>query len=740
MKKGLYALVSGMMLLSFGACSSDEPISEGQDGEVTFTVELPAEAATRAIGDGSSANTLYYAIYDVDAVASDASDAKVYLITGTTPVNGMTATIHTKLVPGGTYKAAFWATNSEGPYTFNPNTMQVTLNTDNLHAGTDKNDGFVGSIASFSGAADNPISVTLERPFAQVNLGTDDYAALRELGMDISNLQCQMVIKDGYTALNVMTGETTGTASGLTFQMAPCPTTETFPQTGYSYLSDVYVLLPGGADAQQLLTVGFTTNEPTLEKAEWTNVPAKRNMRTNIYGSLLTNPTDITVNINPDWLPSFDPTPWDGSSATTPSINEESKTVMLTKSSDIAGLAQMINGGNDLSGYTVMLTGDADMGGHEFPMIGSVTRQGTGITTDSKPMRGNFNGNGHTIKNIKIIYAGTNNDQAVGFIANIDGGTVNNVNFENVTVTAGASKWAGTAVGMITNGGTVSNVNVKSGTVTVGSGGGVVGRIIRHGTIAHCSNAATVTGSIANIGGITGAAYYTTPNEVMTISDCTNTGNVTSSAGVAGGIAGLCAANVSNCRNSGEIKGGGASMGGIVGEQQNYGTIAGCTNTGTVTYTGSDNNKYGFGGIVGWIRYNGSTDAYGLKGIVTVKNCNNSASVTGSNDAGGIIGTVYNFAVVTENSNTASGVHSYRFAAGIVGNYQQDNNYPGVTAPSLNADWCQILNNTSTTTLAAMTQPGSTGSATFRNLVCYVNAPGYVTLSGNKDGNGNSIP
>ncbi len=69
--------------------------------------------------------------------------------------------------------------------------------------------------------------------------------------------------------------------------------------------------------------------------------------------------------------------------------------------------------------------------------------------------------------------------------------------------------------------------------------------------------------------------------------------------------------------------------------------------------------------------------------IITVSGNNNSGNVTGGNDAGGIIGTVYNSAVILANINTAQTLSGATFAAGIVGNYQVTE-VPAAAAPANN--------------------------------------------------------
>lgn len=293
-------------VISLASCSSDEPLPNGEPGEVNFTVQLPADQATRS-GEGSAVNQLTYAIYDQNEDGTPGSKR----ITKTIAMAGGTATIREKLVPGKTYTAAFWAANTEAPYTFDTDAMTVTVNTtpaaegaNPTIAGSSENcDGFFGSLKDINATASaESNTVTLTRPFAQLNLGTDDLEDVKNQGIDVTALSCDMTVNGVYTAMNIFTGEVTGETQALTYATATLPG-DTYPQSGYKYLCYAYVLLPVD---QETLTVGYATGNTRLASGTWNNVPAKRNMRTNIYGSLLTNPTDITVNVNATWtIPDF---------------------------------------------------------------------------------------------------------------------------------------------------------------------------------------------------------------------------------------------------------------------------------------------------------------------------------------------------------------------------------------------------------------------------------------------------
>ena len=326
----------------------------------------------------------------------------------------------------------------------------------------------------------------------------------------------------------------------------------------------------------------------------------------------------------------------------------------------------------------------------------TLTETWTPIGTENAPFKGTFDGQGYTITNLKI-----DSGDYTGLIGVLDAGTVKNVKFASVNISTTGTD-VGAAVGRIINNGKVKNVQVLSGSVSGAKRvGGVVGCIKAYGSVADCSNAATVSATTYNVGGIVGAAYYTETGKAMQISGCTNTGAVTSDGVGAGGIVGLSAAHVTGCENSAAVTGTGTSIGGIVGEQKSYGSVTNCTNSDAVTNNSTDpTTSYGTGGIIGWLRYHGTGEAsaYEVSAIISVTGNSNSGNVNGGNDAGGIIGTCYNSAVVTKNANTAESLSATTFAAGIVGNYQTTET-PAAAEPASNKLTFDLEGNTSSTAI-----------------------------------------
>lgn len=391
-------------------------------------------------------------------------------------------------------------------------------------------------------------------------------------------------------------------------------------------------------------------------------------------------------------------------------------TYNIVSAAGVKSLAELVNAGDNFEGKTIVLTADANLGGEEWMPIGNGTRSGQTYTGNA--FKGTFDGNGKTISGLKITER--SGKAAAGLFGVLDGGTVKNVTLEvDIDVASNANELAAGCVGLLTNNGLVENVTVSGSVKSGETAAGIVSRVIKSGTVRNCHNNATISGTAHNAGGIVGAAYY--DNEGMTIESCTNDGAVSGTYAV-GGIAGLSVAEVKNCSNSATITGNGTSVGGVIGEQQNAGSITGCTNTGNVV---NNTEAYGNGGIVGWIRYSGGTANYPHMNVITVSGCENRGSVSGGNDAGGIVGTVYNHGVIDDNKNYAPTLSAKTFVAGVVGNVQFDTTADGIT----DEQHVYVTNNYSETALDNMT-------GGLKAKFVYVNDQSKTTVSGNTPDDG----
>lgn len=252
----------------------------------------------------------------------------------------------------------------------------------------------------------------------------------------------------------------------------------------------------------------------------------------------------------------------------------------------------------DWNSYFVLVN-DIDMSaytGSAYNIIGNATT----------PFTGNFNGDGHVIKN----FTSTTN----GLFGHTSNAQIKNLGLENTDVTLGSS-----LVG-IQDGGVISNC-YSTGIVSGGYDiGGLVGRVQNDGLITDCHTSGSVEGTWEAAGGLAGRLFS------GTISNCYSTANVAGKQFVGGLVGRQDGSIISKSYSSGSVSGDYA-IGGLVGEMSMYDEndekiISECYATGDVS--GEDE----VGGLVG-------TATIG----VAIQNCYSTGHVTAEGQwQGGLVG------------------------------------------------------------------------------------------------------
>ena len=313
MKKYLY--FAGAALLGLASCSQEDIRPVENEGNVHLTVSLPGnQFATRAFSDGYTALDLAYAVYDADT-GNFVSEG-----TATFPADKLSTTINLQLANGRAYNVAFFAYDkSQSVYTIDwadKKTISVDYSKMTDYNATDYDSFYkLEPIEKVTGPVEK--TITLTRPLAQINWGTNDLAhpgvtAVDAYDKNAAKLVSSVTIKNVYNAFTVLDGKVAGDAVDVTFsnRARPDKTKETFPveadaaDPAYEYLSMQYVLV----DAGQNTLVEATLTPARTEATAFTgtpvvvaNLPVQRNFRTNIYGSLLTSPADFTIIKEPNY-------------------------------------------------------------------------------------------------------------------------------------------------------------------------------------------------------------------------------------------------------------------------------------------------------------------------------------------------------------------------------------------------------------------------------------------------------
>jgi hypothetical protein len=242
--KHLFLACASLAFLA-SSCSSELETAapSGADASVSFNVNLE-KIASRAYSDGTTATKLNYTVYE--------QGTQNVIINSDAEIN-INAQVDLNLVTGRKYDVIFWAAAADAPYTYDSETQTITADYSNVTANNEKLDAFY---AHTTIDVKGPLSesVTLKRPFAQINIGTADYDYAINAKMIQSRETVKVAVKtQSHQQLNLMTDQITTPATAATdlvdveFAKAAIPTgetAETFPVKDYEYLAMNYILVP----------------------------------------------------------------------------------------------------------------------------------------------------------------------------------------------------------------------------------------------------------------------------------------------------------------------------------------------------------------------------------------------------------------------------------------------------------------------------------------------------------------
>ena len=438
MKKLFFSVVAIVALFATSCVQADieDTLLVGGDELVTISLESPtmgSRAEEITIGKGLKATQLQYAIYDEDWNC-------LKVVTNESFDSGLKKELKLRLVKNKTYNFVFWAqAPNKNYYTVNLGTVgaQAVEPTIKVAYGTDANDdyrdAFFGNLThKVEGSA--PVTVYLKRPFAQINFGTNDVEDAKAMGFDIANATTSFKVV-AHDTLNLKSGVSSGDVTvERTFVANELPenkTLSTDAKGDYHWVAMNYILWP---DADNLslstceMTIAITGQEPIVVSVP--NAPARRNWRTNLVGSLLTQEGSIFVEILPGFVPN-------GEFTNATGYYVVDGVYHILNATGLAWVAEQVNSGaTTFAGETIVLDEDIDLTGFT-----RAAGEWTPIGTDQNPFQGTFDGVGHKVSNFQV----TTVEGYAGLFGNVHVGAVRNVSVENVKIVA--NHYAGAVVG-----------------------------------------------------------------------------------------------------------------------------------------------------------------------------------------------------------------------------------------------------------------------------------------------------
>lgn len=296
MKKQFLLIITALISICQISCDKADSLDSAKDfGNVNIKVGISNAIYTKAISDGKTVDCLMYAVFaeDGELVLSKSIKSEINNLS-----NGYEMSV--TLPAGNRYKAVFWAQNGACK-AFNVSDDMI-VDVDYTGANNDETmDAFFGVTELFS-LKDSEVSVTLKRPFAQVNVGAFPFDW--EYAKEFHKLEATLSgskISGVPNTLNLLTGEVSG-STDVEFAAADMPSENLMVDVdcngineSYTYLSMSYIL---ASDEYTSHAMSFTFADKfgytaTLNKDE--EIDVRRNYRTNIVGQVLTDNGELDI-------------------------------------------------------------------------------------------------------------------------------------------------------------------------------------------------------------------------------------------------------------------------------------------------------------------------------------------------------------------------------------------------------------------------------------------------------------
>lgn len=363
-KRLIYLLLSCLSALLVAGCVEEiNNTSQGTETEVHFSLNIDDIHHTRAISDGTSVDSLIYAIFTSEGELVSRSGKPL----PETFTSSLEMSMYVTLAQGCCYKAVFWAQSSKcDAYTLSDD-MVLAVNYEG--ANNDENrDAFYGVSTPFT-LSDNSASVTLKRPFAQLNAGAYPFDWEYVTGFynfDVTKSVAR--VRDVADTLNLWDGSVYGSIDAL-FAPGAIPQESLYADVDedsrdeeYTYLSMSYILAGTEPTTHSVDFYFLDENNQAImfDSPALEEVTLQRNCHTDFVGQVLSNEGEL----NPlEYVPATEDVEYNVSEPTT----------IANKLYTMSGHNGLVFGSEDGQKVTmnnVYITGDIwtiELGGYRGP-------------------------------------------------------------------------------------------------------------------------------------------------------------------------------------------------------------------------------------------------------------------------------------------------------------------------------------------------------------------------------------
>ena len=488
-------LALAALVLGLAACQTEpEGLNVNVGGEVDTVVSVSLPEATRATSDVgfniADTSDNYEVRYILEIYLGESCQRHIKV------ADGASVAFPVRLAPGRDYTFVAWAdiveknddrkemekdryydTSSGLDEISIIETGEVTWN-----AMDETRDAFTAKEIK-TGFSAQAVDLHLKRPFAKLRVVATDYDDVDNLGLTPASavVTYSQAMPREYNALTNTVSEASAKTHTITY-----PTPYTDEDGEYTLFADYFFVPSTGTAKFEFEVFADANKNNSIKYTNFnTDIFVEANKLTTIKGDVLTTGANIKIDVNGVMdTPSYEYDIWDGESETEPEvITGESGTpvAIIDSGSDLAWFAGYVNGTNSFNNASIastratknmdfVLTANIDLDGNEWTPIGNKAHH----------FDGTFDGNGHTIKGLRVTKIHDNGEQAALFGTMSGHPVIKNlvvdeayIKYPNDGKDFYASAIAGTIYGYVT----FENITVKNSTIT---GNNKVGAIFAH--------------------------------------------------------------------------------------------------------------------------------------------------------------------------------------------------------------------------------------------------------------------
>ena len=315
----ILALLAAAALLLLTSCQRDELQGGSISGEevtVSISAVMPGDGSAVVKsndnpGNGSEVNRCILEVYLLEGEDGSAT-ASLYGTRHIVKMQDKKASFEDlNLITGQKYRLVLWADHVENPesgletdlYYDTESLPSISYKSGTEYESNDDSRDAFFKVEEFEVDGPEDRTVSLTRPFGQINIITTDYGLIPSTHSDLLPVKIKLAFPSIPTSIDLVNGTVNDMDKVTTSTAVDIAGLDVDGEEDSKQLSFDYILAPAeGQTVVSEFTMSFLKDDGTTPVAKdytFENIPVQRNYRTNVSGALLTDRAGVDVKVEP---------------------------------------------------------------------------------------------------------------------------------------------------------------------------------------------------------------------------------------------------------------------------------------------------------------------------------------------------------------------------------------------------------------------------------------------------------